>query len=123
MAVVMTQYDLKHPTQRKIKQRMDQLQEWMESDYHLENPDEVTELIMSVTKFWSVLQEEDMDFIHGAKYAIEENMAWGNPKDWDKPDKSINKQETFSVDNKYSTDLKYMQVDGEWVPNPNYIEK
>jgi len=72
----MTEYNLNHPTQQKIKQRMDQLQEWMESNHHLEHPDEVVELINSVSKFWSVMQEEDTDYIHGAKHAIENNMKW-----------------------------------------------
>ena len=60
----------------KIKERMDQLQEWMERNYHLEHPDDVIDLIQSVSKFWSVLSEEDRDYIHGAQYAIEEKMEW-----------------------------------------------
>jgi hypothetical protein len=62
--------------QEKIKERMDQLQEWMEGNYHLENPDDVLDIIESVSKFWSVLSEEDRDYIHGARYAIEEKMEW-----------------------------------------------
>ena len=72
----MTEYNLKNPTQLKIKERMDKLQSWMESNYHLENPNQVTELISSISKFWSVLQEEDTDYINGAKYAIEEQLKW-----------------------------------------------
>ena len=72
----MTNYDLTKPLQRKIKERMDQLQEWLESNYHLNNPDEVMELISSVSKFWSVLQDEDKDYIHGAQHAIEEKIEW-----------------------------------------------
>ena len=60
----------------KIKERMDQLQEWMEGNHHLENPDDVLDLIERVSKFWSVLSEEDRDYIHGARYAIEEKMEW-----------------------------------------------
>jgi len=65
----------------KIKDRMDQLQDWMEDNYHLEKPDEVVEHIHSVSKFWSVLSEEDKDYIHGAQYAIEEKMAWNIPEE------------------------------------------
>ena len=72
----MTEYNLNHPTQQKIKERMDKLQEWMESNYHLENPQEVEILIDSVTKFWNVMQEEDTDYIQGARYAIENKIAW-----------------------------------------------
>ena len=39
----------------KIKERMDKLQKWMESNHHIDNPDEVHELTLSVSKFWSVL--------------------------------------------------------------------
>jgi len=75
----MTDYNLKYPTERKIKKRMDQLQEWMESNYHLEHPDEVEELVDSVSKFWSAIQDEDKDYIHGIRYALEEKLEWGNP--------------------------------------------
>ena len=72
----MTEYNLKHPTQRKIKERMDQLQTWMESNYHLENPEAVEVLIDSVSKFWSVMQEEDTDYVQYARHAIEEKIVW-----------------------------------------------
>jgi len=48
----------------------------MEGNHHLENPDDVLDIIESVSKFWSVLSEEDRDYIHGARYAIEEKMEW-----------------------------------------------
>lgn len=72
----MTQYNLNYPTQRKIKERMDKLQEWMESNYHLNHSQEVEELISSVSKFWNVLQEEDMDYINGCRHALENNIEW-----------------------------------------------
>ena len=66
----------------KIKQRMDVLQHWMESNYHLRKPDVVTEHIETITKFWSVLNDEDKDYIDGARYAIDEKMEWKlNDKD------------------------------------------
>mgnify|MGYP001292302627 CR=1 FL=1 len=60
----------------KIKERMDQLQSWMESNYHIKNPNEVYELSRSVSKFWSVLSEEDRDYIQAAQYAIEDKITW-----------------------------------------------
>jgi len=36
----------------------------------------VEEHIQTITKFWSVLNDEDKDYIHGARYAIEEKMEW-----------------------------------------------
>lgn len=60
----------------KINDRMDHLQRLMETNQHLESPQEVIEHIESVSKFWSVLSDEDKDYIHGARHAIEEKMEW-----------------------------------------------
>lgn len=61
---------------------MDVLQHWMESNYHLQRPEVVEGHIQTITKFWSVLNDEDKDYIHGARYAIEEKMEWKlNDKD------------------------------------------
>jgi len=60
----------------KINERMDELQKLMEGNEHLSNPDKVELLIGSVSKFWSALSEEDRDYIHGARYALEEKMEW-----------------------------------------------
>lgn len=72
----------------KIKERMDQLQDMMEENLHLTNPQEVIEKTHEVSKFWSVLSDEDRDYIHGARYAIEESVAW----DILEKDKRINKE-------------------------------
>jgi hypothetical protein len=55
---------------------MDGIQGMMESNVHLDNPIKVEEAIASVSKFWSALSEEDRDYIHGARFAIEEKMEW-----------------------------------------------
>ena len=55
---------------------MDQLQEWMESNYHIEHADEVYDHTLSVSKFWSVLSEEDRDYIQAAQMACEEKLEW-----------------------------------------------
>lgn len=62
--------------QNKIKERMDILQDMMEDNVHMDSPDIVEEHITTVSKFWSVLSEEDRDYIHGARYAIEEKLEW-----------------------------------------------
>jgi hypothetical protein len=64
--------------QSKINQRMDILQDWMEQDYHLAKPDVVYEHTLSVSKFWSVLSEEDKDYIQGVQFAIdtESTISW-----------------------------------------------
>lgn len=55
---------------------MDILQGWMEENYHLKRPQVVEEHIQTITKFWSIMSDEDKDYIHGCRYAIEENMEW-----------------------------------------------
>lgn len=60
----------------KIKERMDQLQKWMESNHHIDNPDQVYELTMHVSKFWSALTEEDRDYVQAAQHAIEDKIVW-----------------------------------------------
>lgn len=72
----MTDYDLSKPIQVKIKDRMDTLQVMMEDNVHIDKPDIVEQHIQTVTKFWSILQEEDKDYIEGARYAIEEGIEW-----------------------------------------------
>ena len=66
--------------QDKIKQRMDILQMWMEENYHMRRPDVVEEHRQTITKFWSVMTDEDKDYIHGAQYAIEQKTMWNVKK-------------------------------------------
>jgi hypothetical protein len=60
----------------KIKARMDELQEMMENNVHLEKQFDVDDHISTITKFWSVLSEEDKDYIHGCRHALEYQMKW-----------------------------------------------
>jgi 5,10-methenyltetrahydromethanopterin hydrogenase len=60
----------------KITQRMDDLQRMMENNIHLTNPDKVEIQISSVSKFWCALDDEDRDYIHGARHALEEKIEW-----------------------------------------------
>ena len=62
--------------QQVINNRMNIVQHWMEGNYHLRHPDEVRDMIAQVSKFWSVLSEEDKDYIEGARYAIDEQIEW-----------------------------------------------
>mgnify|MGYP000220296529 CR=1 FL=1 len=59
-----------------INKRMDVLQAWMESNYHLKRPEVVIEHIETISKLWSVLSEEDRDYIQCAQPAIEEKVEW-----------------------------------------------
>ena len=60
----------------KIKERMDVLQKMMENNIHIDDAQRVTRQIETVSKFWSVLSEEDRDYIQGCQYAIEEKYEW-----------------------------------------------
>jgi hypothetical protein len=60
----------------KIQDRLDTLQGYMESNYHLENKDECYELSVQISKFWSILNEEDKDYIQCAQDAIREGLEW-----------------------------------------------
>ena len=61
---------------QKIEERMDRLQEAMEANLHLEEPDVVEEMLAGMSLYWEVLSEEDQDYIHGARFAIEERSSW-----------------------------------------------
>ena len=62
----------------KINERMDILQNWMEQDYHMKRPEVVYEHTLTISKFWSVLSEEDKDYIQCAQDAIESKstISW-----------------------------------------------
>jgi len=60
----------------KINIRMDELEHMMDSNHHLKDAEAVSNHISSISKFWSVLSEEDRDYIHGARYAIENKVTW-----------------------------------------------
>lgn len=67
---------LKRVLRQKIDERMDQLQELMESNEHLTNGAAVLELTYNISKFWSVLSEEDREYIQVAQHAIEDQLEW-----------------------------------------------
>lgn len=60
----------------KIQSRMDHLQKLMEGNNHLVREEYVLDVIASVSKFWSALSDEDRDYIHSARHAIDERVEW-----------------------------------------------
>jgi len=60
----------------KINLRLDTLQEWMETNHHLEYPGKAYDLTLEISKFWSVLSEEDRDYVQCAQHAIEDQEIW-----------------------------------------------
>ena len=61
---------------QKIESRMIELKNWMESNHHLINKEEVYQLTLNISKFWSVLSEEDREYIQAARYAIDKGIEW-----------------------------------------------
>jgi hypothetical protein len=55
---------------------MDHLQILMEGQAHIDRPEYVDGVIESVSKFWSALLDEDKDYIHCAKDALENKTEW-----------------------------------------------
>ena len=55
---------------------MNTLQKNMENDVHINNQYAVQEVINNVSKFWSILSEEDREYIQAAQHAIDENISW-----------------------------------------------
>lgn len=55
---------------------MDELQRMMEANEHLSEPDKVQQQMWSISKFWSILSEEDKDYLHCASDALETKMEW-----------------------------------------------
>jgi len=57
---------------QKIETRLDELEALIKA----RNYAEAEELLPSITKFASVLTEEQRDFLGAARLAIEENLDW-----------------------------------------------
>lgn len=60
----------------KIKKRLDELEIAMKCNAHLIETLYVMDLYYSVRKFWSRLNDEDRDFLHGVEYALEHKTEW-----------------------------------------------
>jgi hypothetical protein len=65
-----------HDLKEKINNFMNTLQKNMENDVHINNQYAVQEVINNVSKFWSILSEEDREYIQAAQHAIDENISW-----------------------------------------------
>ena len=68
----------------KIELRMQILQQMMERNMHIKDPETVMQFLDRLNYCWRVLNEEDRDYIHGATFALEEQLEWnidGNPEE------------------------------------------
>ena len=61
---------------QRIEERLNLLESMLTSQEHITNPDDVLEAIASVSKFYSVLTEEQREFIQAARLAVVERRDW-----------------------------------------------
>ena len=60
----------------KIESLLDVLQDAMESNLHLEQPERVDEMCSALSIYWEHMDDEGKDYVHGARHAIEEKIEW-----------------------------------------------
>lgn len=65
-----------HDLKEKINNFMNTLQKNMENGDHINKQYAVQEVINNVSKFWSILSEEDREYIQAAQQAIDESISW-----------------------------------------------
>jgi hypothetical protein len=70
------QFDNQTTVIDKIQSKLDHLRMSMEGQLHIDRPDYTNDLIESITKFWSVLKEDDREYVEAAKYALVNKMSW-----------------------------------------------
>lgn len=60
----------------KIETRLNHLEELLKGQAHIDRPEYVNDVIISISKFWSALKEEDRDYVQAAQYALENKVVW-----------------------------------------------
>jgi hypothetical protein len=60
----------------RIDARMNALQHWMETNYHIDHEEEVYNLTLSISKFWSIMNDADKDYVQVAQDAIKNKTMW-----------------------------------------------
>ena len=63
----------------KINHRLDTLQEMLENNEHIDKPEAAEAVIHRISPFWSILSEEDREYVQAAQHAIEDKLKWGKP--------------------------------------------
>lgn len=66
----------KNTLREKIELRMQILEIMMQKQMHLIDPMTVDDFLDRVTYCWSVLSEEDRDYIQGCQTALKEKIEW-----------------------------------------------
>ena len=61
---------------QRIEDRLNLVEQMLISQKHLSDPAEVLDALATVSKFYSVLSEEQREFIQAARWAVEERKDW-----------------------------------------------
>lgn len=61
---------------QKVTARIDELQRIMEANEHLSDPEKAIGLTYRISPFWSILSEEDREYVQCAQHAIEDQLEW-----------------------------------------------
>jgi len=61
---------------QRIEERLNLLESMLTAQKHITNPDDVLETIASVSKFYSVLSEEQREFVQAARWATDSRNVW-----------------------------------------------
>jgi hypothetical protein len=61
---------------QKIEDRLDHLEAMLTSQKHISDPPEVLDALASVFKFYSVLSEEQREFVQAARWATDNKTLW-----------------------------------------------
>ena len=63
----------------KIEHRMATLKEILENNEHIDKPYAAENIVNRISPFWSILSEEDREYVQAAQQAIEDKLKWGKP--------------------------------------------
>jgi hypothetical protein len=61
---------------QRIEDRLNLVEQMLISQQHLSDSAEVLDALASVSKFYSVLSEEQREFVQAARWAVEEQKEW-----------------------------------------------
>lgn len=68
--------EMSSSVREKIKDRLDEIESLMKQQKHLENPLLIYDKLPDVEKFWSIMSEDDKEFIAAVRFAIEIKIKW-----------------------------------------------
>lgn len=67
---------LREQIRYKIVKRLDEIERMVKQQVHLSNPEKVVDLLSEVDKFFTVLTEDEKDFIGAVSFATRTKTRW-----------------------------------------------